>query len=301
MATIEEYFDDEADECMFASKRQWVRNGVSTEIKSKILMNVKANSKHLSFYVPPMPDGGDCIRAILSTPDVIDGTLSHPGFGVVVGGNPFDPVSDTHKSFSDLSGGDGVGESIMSDTATFTKSIILYLDYEITVDIRRNIIDFARQQGLRVVIRDIVYAKERSANEKPLAFISHDSKDKDSLVRDLAMQMTKLKCSVWYDEYSLSVGDSLRASIEKGLKEAKKCIIVLSPNFFSNTGWGKTEFNSIFTRELIERKNVILPVWHNVGPSEVYSYCPSLADRVGLPSTLGVRTLASKLCLAVKT
>lgn len=35
-----------------------------------------------------------------------------------------------------------------------------------------------------------------------------------------------------YHEFSLKVGDKLRESIEKGLKDCRKCILVLSPNFF---------------------------------------------------------------------
>jgi hypothetical protein len=107
-------------------------------------------------------------------------------------------------------------------------------------------------------------------------------------------------CPVWFDEYSLKVGDSLRAAIEKGLKETKKCILVLSPNFFSNTGWARAEFDSIYTREIVERGNVMLPVWHNVGVKEVYEYSPRLADKVGLSSELGVAELARRLSNAVK-
>jgi len=105
-----------------------------------------------------------------------------------------------------------------------------------------------------------------------LAFISHDSRDKEMFVRELAYELIKNHCMVWYDEFSLKVGDSLRVSIEKGLQEAKKCILVLSPNFLSNEGWGLAEFDSIFSREILEKKNVILPVWLNVTVKDVYKY-----------------------------
>jgi len=141
---------------------------------------------------------------------------------------------------------------------------------------------------------------KRSEMQKPLAFISHDTRDKEALVRNLALEMSRLMCPVWYDEYSLKVGESLRASIEKGMKEARKCIVILSPNFLSNEGWGKAEFDSVYTREILEKKNVILPVWHNVGAQEVYQYSPRLADKVGLSSSLGVQELARKLANAVK-
>ena len=84
------------------------------------------------------------------------------------------------------------------------------------------------------------------------------------------------------------------------MKEAQKCVIVLSPNFLSNEGWARAEFDSIFTREILERRNVILPVWHNVGFDEVYEYSPRLADKLGLASSLGVKEVARALVSAIK-
>ena len=75
--------------------------------------------------------------------------------------------------------------------------------------------------------------------EKPMAFISHHSKDKDRIVRPLAIGLNSRLCFVWYDEFSLKVGDSLRESIESGIKDAKKCVLILTPNFLSNPGWTK--------------------------------------------------------------
>jgi hypothetical protein len=105
---------------------------------------------------------------------------------------------------------------------------------------------------------------------------------------------------VWYDEYSLRVGASLRESIEAGLKETRNCIVVLSPNFLSNKGWGKAEFDSVFTREILEKQNVMLPVWHNVTVEQVYEYSPRLADKVGLNTNIGVKELARKLSKEIK-
>jgi hypothetical protein len=135
----------------------------------------------------------------------------------------------------------------------------------------------------------------RSISERPKAFICHDSRDKEALVRPLAISLSRLNCPIWYDEYSLRVGDSLRESVEKGLKECGKCVIVLSPRFLANGGWSKTEFNSIFTREIIEGKRVILPVWCEVTKQQVYEYSPSLADRLAVVWEGNVDTVARKL------
>ncbi len=84
-------------------------------------------------------------------------------------------------------------------------------------------------------------------------------------------------------------------------RETKKCIVILSPNFLSNEGWGKAEFDSIFTREILEHQNVILPVWLNVDVKDVYNYSPRLADKVGIQSTLGVPEVARRLANVIKT
>jgi hypothetical protein len=139
----------------------------------------------------------------------------------------------------------------------------------------------------------------RAKREKPMAFISHDSRDKDAVARPIAIGLSKLVCPVWFDEFSLNVGDSLRESIEKGLKESKKCILVLSPRFLSNPGWTKVEFNSIFTREILEKKNLVLPVWYEVKKEEVFEYCPSLLDRLGIDWNLGEDEVVRRLHRAI--
>jgi hypothetical protein len=150
-----------------------------------------------------------------------------------------------------------------------------------------------------VRLRGPRFAAERTAIEKPLAFISHDSRDKSEIARPIAIGLAKVMCSVWFDEFSLNVGDRLRESIERGLRETRKCVLVLTPHFLSNKGWTKTEFNSVFTREIIEEQDVVLPVWHNVSAQDVYDYSPSLADRVGIPWNLGETEVVRKLRRAI--
>ena len=57
----------------------------------------------------------------------------------------------------------------------------------------------------------------------------------------------------------------------------------------------------MFTRELIENQNIVLPVWHRVSPKEVYQYSPSLADKVALHWSEGVEKVARKLKHAMET
>jgi hypothetical protein len=106
-------------------------------------------------------------------------------------------------------------------------------------------------------------------------------------------------CPVWYDEFSLGVGDHLRESIEKGLKQAQKCVLILSPRFLANKGWTKVEFNSVFSREVIQRRNIILPVWAGVTKEKVLAYSPSLANRVAVNWRLGVDEVVRQLYSAI--
>ena len=147
--------------------------------------------------------------------------------------------------------------------------------------------------------RDSDYARQRTVREKPLAFISHDSRDKESVARPIALNLQRKLCPVWYDEFSLPLGANLRESIEKGLKECKKCVLVLSPHFLSNRGWGKKEFESIFTREVLQASGLVLPVWAGVTKEQVYEYSPSLLNVKGVDwNALGEEEVCRQIYMA---
>lgn len=130
-------------------------------------------------------------------------------------------------------------------------------------------------------------------------FISHASEDKDDLVRPLAEELVELGIKVWYDEFRLTVGDSLRRSIDAGLANSKFGIVVLSPSFFANN-WPQYELDGLVQREMQGGK-VILPLWHKVSKSEVMGYSPSLADKLALNSTMATITeLAVEFAAVIK-
>ncbi len=111
----------------------------------------------------------------------------------------------------------------------------------------------------------------------------------------MAIRLQQMLCPVWFDEFSLGVGDSLRDKIEKGLKECATCIVILSPYFLANKRWTKVEFDSVFTREIIEERNVMLPVWCGVAVKDVYEYSPSLANKLGINWDLGLDEVCRRL------
>jgi hypothetical protein len=126
------------------------------------------------------------------------------------------------------------------------------------------------------------------------AFISHASEDKQDLVRPLAKTLEKMGYRIWYDEFELRVGDSLRQSIDRGLANSQYGIVVFSAAFFAKK-WPQHELNGLTAREMDGHK-VILPVWHNITKTEVLKMSPSLADKVAI-STKGksIKAIANEL------
>lgn len=176
----------------------------------------------------------------------------------------------------------------------FTKRLFVYTGFEINDNAVEHMQELALKKGVSIIMRDTRYAESLSRN--PHAFISHDSRDKNDIARPIASSLRSLKLDVWYDEYSLNPGDSLRESIETGLKSCNKCIVVLTPNFLGKGGWSKREYDSVYTRELIEDRRVIIPIWCGVSSAEVYAYSPILADRFALNwDDLGLESICAKL------
>jgi hypothetical protein len=130
-------------------------------------------------------------------------------------------------------------------------------------------------------------------------FICHASEDKDVLVRPLAEALRERNFDVWYDEFSLRIGDSLRQSIDRGLKAARYGIVVFSPAFFEKA-WTQYELDGLHTKMMSERRALILPIWHGVGPRDVEAYSPSLAGTVALQSNKGVEALCSEIARVLR-
>lgn len=114
-------------------------------------------------------------------------------------------------------------------------------------------------------------------------FISHASEDKKTFVSDFANRLQELGVKVWYDQFSLQWGDSLRKSIDKGLANSRFGIVIISKSFMAKQ-WTEYELNGLVAGE-IEGTHRILPIWHEVSKTEVFKFSPSLADKLALNTT----------------
>lgn len=129
------------------------------------------------------------------------------------------------------------------------------------------------------------------------AFISHASEDKEEFVRPLADALVKEGVDIWYDEFSLKLGDSLSESIDKGLSQSKFGIVVISRNFFAKK-WPQRELRGLVAKEIEEGK-IILPIWHNITKKEIISHSPPLADVLAVNSDSGIKQVVLKIMDAI--
>jgi len=109
-------------------------------------------------------------------------------------------------------------------------------------------------------------------------FVSHASEDKESVARPIAEKLREFGLRVWFDEFELKIGDSLRRKIDKGLANSKFGIVILSKSFIKK-GWANYELDGIITKS-VSGQQVILPIWHDITKQEVIDYSPSLADKL---------------------
>jgi len=129
-------------------------------------------------------------------------------------------------------------------------------------------------------------------------FISYASEDKDSIVKPLVTWLVRLGVDVWYDEFELTVGDSLSRSIDKGLLNCRYGLVVLSPAFFAKR-WTEYELRGLIAKE-IETGKVVLPIWWGVTKQDVLRYSPPLADKRAIDaSNTPLPTVASEILEAV--
>jgi len=131
-------------------------------------------------------------------------------------------------------------------------------------------------------------------------FISHATEDKDVVVRPLARELIAQGLRVWYDEFELRIGDSLRRKIDAGLAQSRFGVVVLSQAFLAKN-WPQYELDGLVTAE-IAGKQVILPLWHRITKHQLIERCPSLADKVARSTAeLTIEEIAAEIATVIRS
>jgi len=125
-------------------------------------------------------------------------------------------------------------------------------------------------------------------------FISHASEDKNAVAEPLANALRQRGSSVWYDNFSLQLGNSLREEIDRGLSACRYGVAILSPHFFAKR-WPQLELNGLLALETADGRKRILPVRHQLDQAALAAQSPTLADRLAVSTELGINEVANQI------
>jgi hypothetical protein len=126
-------------------------------------------------------------------------------------------------------------------------------------------------------------------------FLSHSSEDKDTFVRPLVAALRTMGQRVWYDEQGISIGGSLRQSIDAGLARSHYGVVIFSPSFFARP-WTQYELDAF-----VAAPGRVLPIWFNVGRDDVAKHSKDWADILALKAQdYPIDRLAAALVKAMK-
>ncbi|HEY7769365.1 toll/interleukin-1 receptor domain-containing protein [Longimicrobium sp.] len=140
---------------------------------------------------------------------------------------------------------------------------------------------------------------EDSAGPTYDVFISHAWEDKDTIARPLYTALVERGATVWFDEATLMLGDSLRRSIDRGLARCRFGVVVLSPDFLAKE-WPQRELDGLVARETVSGEKAILPLWHRLDAKSVAQYSPTLADRLAVRSDQGLSAIVEQILRVVQ-
>ncbi|WP_328655695.1 toll/interleukin-1 receptor domain-containing protein [Streptomyces sp. NBC_00334] len=141
-----------------------------------------------------------------------------------------------------------------------------------------------------------VFVEDAGMTPKWDFFISHASEDKLLVAGPLAHYLQSVGFSVWYDELSLRVGDSVLREIDRGLGASRYGVVVLSESFFAKQ-WPQRELAGLIaTASDGERR--VLPVWHGVDAAAVAARSPLLADVKAVNTSRGLHVVAEEIVRA---
>jgi len=130
-------------------------------------------------------------------------------------------------------------------------------------------------------------------------FLCYASEDKNEIAGPIADALSKRGFKVWYDKFSLTLGDSLRRSIDYGLAHSNYGIVILSPNFFAKE-WPQSELDALVSLEAKSGKK-ILPIWHKINHDYIAHFSPLLADRLAISTSKGLNTVVKEIMRSIQT
>lgn len=149
---------------------------------------------------------------------------------------------------------------------------------------------------LKPVHEQSVKQAEKYPDKRDL-FLCHAWDDRAGAAKELHDALENLGVSVWFSEKDIELGTSLTRSIDKGLKNSRIGIILVTPSFYKRVdaaGIAEQELSALL------RSDRVIPIVHETTYEELAEMSLLLAARSGL-STEGssLEEVAEKLAEAV--
>lgn len=282
MKTIRDYFERETQSALSVSNTFiFEQDGRTIDVPARLVTNFDANASFLALFVPHVSDPADFIAGVCRHLDRILTRLNE-GPEIKVGRH-----------------GEAPGRK---EDLAFAGRVFVYAEDELNDEALRALGGHLRAGGLHLRFRGPGYALAQNAHERPLAFISYDSSDRDAVAAPLALALAGQHCPVWFDQFAMRVGDRLEGTLLKGIDECLRCIVVLSERYLANQRWARWEFEQIAARETRAGYSLIIPLRCGVTEAQVRDFAPVLASRRSIdwnPDPESVRTIASELSLTL--
>ncbi len=110
-----------------------------------------------------------------------------------------------HEAWNGVRAAGGTAEwgdydQVDSENLKDSRQVYLYLEGDLSDADRTRLLEYGVRRSRIVRLREPKWARMRDERDKPVLFISHDSRDKDDVARPLARALTTAMCPVWFDE-----------------------------------------------------------------------------------------------------
>src|SRR6185312_16007074 len=195
MATLREYFDNDFNYAIRLNVKLPINDPT---VEAAILYDFAAFNAFLTCYVP-----GDqhTISKFLGLLDEIKPGATQ----VLLTGQVFLPAARFFPGCLDLRNTNpfvlrarfhGDSEWISFTDIPHSTRLFIYSESHLTDSQVSRLKEKGRELKLQIQFRSNNHAAERSKHENPLAFISHDSRDKE-VARQIAFGLQRLLCPVW--------------------------------------------------------------------------------------------------------
>jgi hypothetical protein len=145
---------------------------------------------------------------------------------------------------------------------------------------------------------DNIYVAPPSPEREWDVFISYSGADK-ATAAELASELEVLGVSAWFAKTELTIGKSLRQSIDYGLAHSRFGAVLMSHTFFERE-WPQRELDGLVALQVGGRQQV-LPIWHGLTHDDMLGYSPTLAGTVAArTSDATIKEIAAEIARAIR-